>query len=64
MNTGEPRACVSTLEDTAEPDARAPLRRVWGRAGCGESRTSGSGGGPEKQTDRKVGTALWAYLTW
>jgi putative transposase len=28
------------------------------RAGCGESRTSGSGGGPEKPTDRNVGRAL------
>ena len=38
-------------------------RNPW-RAGCGESRTSGSGGGPEKQTGRKAGTALRAYLTW
>jgi hypothetical protein len=29
------------------------------RAGCGESRTSGSEGGPEKPTDRKVDRALW-----
>ena len=28
------------------------------RAGCGESRTSGSEGGPEKPTSRKAGTAL------
>lgn len=28
------------------------------RAGCGESRTSGSEGGPEKPTHRKVGRAL------
>jgi putative transposase len=28
------------------------------RAGCGESRTSGSEGGPEKPTDRNVGRAL------
>ena len=30
---------------------------TW-RAGCGESRTSGSEGGPEKPTDRDVGRAL------
>lgn len=30
---------------------------LW-RAGCGESRTSGSEGGPEKPTDGNVGTAL------
>jgi hypothetical protein len=35
-----------------------------GRAGCGESRMSGSGGGPEKRTGRKTGTALRAHLTW
>ena len=29
------------------------------RAGCGESRTSGSEGGPEKPTNRKVDRALW-----
>jgi hypothetical protein len=29
------------------------------RAGCGESRTSGSEGGPEKPTDCKVDRALW-----
>ncbi len=29
------------------------------RAGCGESRTSGSEGGPEKPTGWKVGGALW-----
>jgi len=28
------------------------------RAGCDESRTSGSEGGPRKQTGRKAGTAL------
>ena len=28
------------------------------RAGCGESRTSGSEGGPERPTDRDVGRAL------
>jgi putative transposase len=28
------------------------------RAGCGESRTSGSEGGPEKPTSRKTGRAL------
>ena len=28
------------------------------RAGCGESRTSGSEGGPEKPTSREVGRAL------
>jgi putative transposase len=28
------------------------------RAGCGESRTSGSEGGPEKPTHRKMGRAL------
>ena len=31
------------------------------RAGCGESRTSGSEGGPEKPTDRKV-TGRWLIL--
>ncbi len=30
---------------------------TW-RAGCGESRTSGSEGGPEKPTDRKTDRAL------
>jgi len=30
---------------------------TW-RAGCGESRTSGSEGGPEKPTSRKAGRAL------
>ncbi len=30
---------------------------TW-RAGCGESRTSGSEGGPEKPTRRKTGRAL------
>jgi hypothetical protein len=30
---------------------------TW-RAGCGESRTSGSEGGPEKPTSRKTGRAL------
>ena len=30
---------------------------TW-RAGCGESRTSGSEGGPEKPTHRKVDRAL------
>ena len=28
------------------------------RAGCGESRTSGSEGGPEKPTSRETGRAL------
>ena len=28
------------------------------RAGCGGSRTSGSGGGPQKRAGRKTGTAL------
>ena len=30
---------------------------TW-RAGCGESRKSGSEGGPEKPTHRKIGRAL------
>ncbi len=36
-----------------------PLQRhdTW-RAGCGESRTSGSEGGPEKPTSREVDRAL------
>ena len=29
-----------------------------------ETRTSGSGGGPQKRASRKTGTALRAYLTW
>jgi putative transposase len=37
------------------------------RAGCGESRTSGSEGGPERPTDRNVGRALrsdpYTYMT-
>jgi hypothetical protein len=33
------------------------------RAGCVETRKSGSGGGPQKRAGRKVSTALWAYLT-
>jgi hypothetical protein len=33
------------------------------RAGCGESRTSGSGGGPQKRASRKTGTALRSDLT-
>ena len=35
---------------------------TW-RAGCGGSRTSGSGGGPQKRTGRKTGTALRTDLT-
>ena len=38
--------------------------RDSGRAGCGESRTSGSGGGPQKRADRKISTALRSDLTW
>ena len=33
------------------------------RAGCGESRTSGSGGGPQKRASHKTGTALRSDLT-
>jgi transposase InsO family protein len=44
-----------------EPSARIITRtsgmNPW-RAGCGESRTSGSEGGPEKPTSRKTGGAL------
>jgi hypothetical protein len=44
-----------------EPSARIITRtsgmNPW-RAGCGESRTSGSEGGPEKPTSRKTGRAL------
>jgi hypothetical protein len=44
-----------------EPSARI-ITRISGmnpwRAGCGESRTSGSEGGPEKPTSRKTGRAL------
>ena len=29
------------------------------RAGCGESRTSGSEGGPGRRTGREIGTAPW-----
>ena len=34
--------------------------RAWWRAGCGESRTSGSEGGPGKRTGRKADTAPWS----
>ena len=34
------------------------------RAGCGESRTSGSGGGPGKRTGRETGAAPRVDLTW
>jgi transposase InsO family protein len=37
--------------------SRASGMNTW-RAGCGESRTSGSEGGPEKPTRRKAGRAL------
>lgn len=37
--------------------ARTSGVNLW-RAGCGESRTSGSEGGPEKPTSREVGRAL------
>ena len=44
-----------------EPSARIITRtsgmNPW-RAGCGESRTSGSEGGPEKPTSPKTGRAL------
>jgi hypothetical protein len=30
------------------------------RAGCGETRTSGSEGGPGKRNSRKAGTAPWS----
>ena len=48
--------------------ARTSGMTTW-RAGCGESRTSGSEGGPEKPTSRKTGRALrpdpYTYLpTW
>jgi hypothetical protein len=45
-----------TLQRRTAPDV---WRMGSWRAGCGESRTSGSEGGPEKPTDRKVDRALW-----
>ena len=57
----------SSHSHAVEPNMSRPSTRthrdLW-RAGCGESRTSGSGGGPEKRTGRKTGTALRAHLTW
>ena len=47
-----------TLGRARHEGPRRPSLGSW-RAGCGESRTSGSEGGPEKPTDRKVDRALW-----
>ena len=50
---------------TAGPPPPAPLSDQWGswRAGCVETRTSGSEGGPGKRTSREAGTAPWLDLT-
>ena len=45
------------MDDDAVRITRTNGVTSW-RAGCGESRTSGSEGGPEKPTDRNVGRAL------
>jgi putative transposase len=45
------------MDSDAVRISRASGLTPW-RAGCGESRTSGSEGGPEKPTDRNVGRAL------
>jgi hypothetical protein len=45
------------MDDDAVRITRTNGVTSW-RAGCGESRTSGSEGGPEKPTDRNVGKAL------
>ena len=67
MNTAAPwptlieaEARVLGIQRTLHRRATPDVRRMgsW-RAGCGESRTSGSEGGPEKPTDRKVDRALW-----
>ena len=45
------------VERTDTRTTRTSGMNTW-RAGCGESRTSGSEGGPEKPTHRKMGRAL------
>jgi len=45
------------MDDDAVRISRTNGITPW-RAGCGESRTSGSEGGPERPTDRNVGRAL------
>ena len=45
------------MDDDAVRISRASGITPW-RAGCGESRTSGSEGGPERPTSRNVGRAL------
>jgi putative transposase len=45
------------VERDNERTSRTRGMNTW-RAGCGESRKSGSEGGPEKPTHRKIGTAL------
>lgn len=45
------------MDDDAVRITRTNGVTSW-RAGCGESRTSGSEGGPERPTDRDVGRAL------
>jgi hypothetical protein len=57
VNTDDPSTMHQHGEGTAEPAVRAPFRRAWWRAGCDESRTSGSEGEPGKRTERKLGTA-------
>ena len=46
-----------TMDDDTVRITRTNGVTSW-RAGCGESRTSGSEGGPERPTDRNVGRAL------
>ena len=54
------------MDDDAVRITRTNGVTSW-RAGCGESRTSGSEGGPERPTDRDVGRALrsdpYTYMT-
>jgi hypothetical protein len=45
------------MDERGDRTTRTSDVNPW-RAGCGESRTSGSEGGPEKPTSREVGRAL------
>ena len=49
---------IPTPWSSDRPQDPAPSGMNTWRAGCGESRTSGSEGGPEKPTSRKTGRAL------
>jgi hypothetical protein len=46
------------MEEASARITRTSGMNPW-RAGCGESRTSGSEGGPGRRSGRKTGTAPW-----